>query len=87
MYVLSSVFLRDSNITADIQIDNQSNDSINTNEPNLCTIIVTKEMIAKKLQNLKSDKAVGSDNISPRFLIECQYELLTPLYLLFKESI
>ena len=38
----SSVFLRDSNITADIQTDNPSNDSTNTDEPNLCTIIVTK---------------------------------------------
>ena len=38
----SSVFLRDSNITADIQTDNQSNDSTNTDELNLCTIIVTK---------------------------------------------
>ena len=79
----SSVFLRDSNITADIQTDNQSNDSTNTDEPNLCTIIITKEMIAKKLQNLKPDKAAGPDNIFPRILIECQYELLTPLYLLF----
>ena len=44
-------------------------------------------MIAKKLQNLKPDKAAGPDNIFPRILIECQYELLTPLYLLFKESL
>ena len=50
-------------------------------------MIVTKEMIAKKLQNLKPDKAAGPDNIFPRILIECQYELLTPLYLLFKESL
>ena len=83
----SSVFLRDSNITADIQTDNQSNDSTNTDEPNLSTIIITKELIAKKLQNLKPDKAAGPDNIFPRILIECQYELLTPLYLLFKESL
>ena len=44
-------------------------------------------MIAKKLQNLKPDKATGPDNNFPRILIECQYELLIPLYLLFKESL
>ena len=43
-------------------------------------------MIVKKLQNLKPDKAAGPDNIFPRILIEWQYELLTPLYLLFKET-
>ena len=44
-------------------------------------------MIVKKLQNLKPDKAAGPGNIFPRILIEWQYELLTPLYLLFKESL
>ena len=44
-------------------------------------------MITNKLQNLKPDEAAGPDNIFPRILIECQYELLTPLYLLFKESL
>ena len=44
-------------------------------------------MIAKKLQNLKPDKAAGPDNNFPRIRIECQYELLTPVYLLLKESL
>ena len=45
-------------------------------------------MIAKKLQNLKPDKAAGPDNIFPRILIECQYDMsYSPLYLLFKESL
>ena len=79
----SSVFLRDSNITADIQTDNQSNESTNTDEPNLSPIIITKEMIAKKLQNLKPDKAASLDNIFPRILIECQYELLTVHWVIF----
>ena len=74
------MFLRDSNITADIQTDDQSNDSTNTDEPNLSTIIITKE-----IQYLKPDKATGPDNISPRILIECQYEIITPLYLLLKK--
>ena len=50
-------------------------------DPSFC-----KEIIFKKLNNLKTAKSPGPDNIHPRTLYELRHELTLPLQILFETS-
>lgn len=53
----------------------------------LTDIIVTKQAVKEKLNNLKPNKAQGPDNLPPRVLKELSSELAAPLCYLFNKSI
>ena len=48
---------------------------------------IDSDVIAKKLQNLRSDKAAGDDNVSPRFLKMIRQEIAVPLAIIFRTSL
>ena len=50
-------------------------------------IVITKQMIAKKIDDLKFGKAPGPDGISTTLLKNLKTEILTPLQILFKQSL
>ena len=60
--------------------------SINNNEI-LNSITVTERDVLKCIDKLKVNKSPGPDTISPRILKEAKLELVTPLTLLFNESL
>ena len=45
------------------------------------------DIVRIKLNNIKTDKSAGPDDILPRVLFECREELVEPLYILFSSSI
>ena len=47
-------------------------------------IILSKKLILDKLTSIKTDKSPGPDTILPRVLYECRFELVNPLYVLFR---
>jgi len=46
-------------------------------------IMFTEQDVIKVLSRLRSDKAAGADDLSPRFLLEIKEFIAHPLYLLF----
>jgi len=50
-------------------------------------IVITEEMVAKKLENIKENKAQGPDLISPKVLKACRRNVCEPLTLLFQKSL
>ena len=53
----------------------------------LADVYIDSDVIAKKLQNLRSDKAAGDDNLSPRFLKMISQEIAVPLAIIFRTSL
>ncbi len=53
----------------------------------LSDIVITEEMVKKKLDNLNQSKSPGNDNHHPRLLIEVKGPLLRPLTHLFQKSL
>ena len=45
---------------------------------------MSKKLILDKLTSIKTDKSPGPDTILPRVLYECRFELVNPLYVLFR---
>lgn len=60
--------------------------NMNSTSPTLQTIDITEEKVRKCLAQLRSDKAPGTDDISPRLLIEISEEVVVPLTIIFKKS-
>jgi hypothetical protein len=58
-----------------------------TEEEKLRDFIVTEDMVEAKLQKLRSDKAAGADDMSPRFLKMIQMFLAKPICLLLRKSL
>ncbi len=56
------------------------------NGQKLCSIIITEEMVKKKLDSLNSAKSPGVDKHHPRILKELREQLVTPLTMLFRNS-
>ena len=52
----------------------------------LSEIVVSEDMICKKLENLDISKSCGPDNIHPRLLKELSGQLCVPLKILFEKS-
>ena len=50
----------------------------------LGNIILSKKLILDKLTSIKTDKSPGPDTILPRVLFEYRFELVNPLYVLFR---
>ena len=50
----------------------------------LGNIILSKKFILDKLTSIKTDKSPGPDTILPWVLYECRFELVNPLYVLFR---
>ena len=50
-------------------------------------IMFTEQDVIKVLSRLRSDKAAGADDLSPRFLLEIKEFIAHPLYLLFRKSL
>ena len=53
----------------------------------LTDVYIDSDVIAKKLQNLRSDKAAGDDHLSPRFLKMISQEIAVPLAIIFRRSL
>jgi hypothetical protein len=47
----------------------------------------TKEMVMTKLLKLRSDKATGADDISPKLLTEISEKICYPLTIIFQKSL
>ena len=58
-----------------------------TTDEILPELIITEEMVMKKLKNLKVNKSPGPDGIHPRVLFELRDQLVIPLTALYKSSI
>ena len=50
-------------------------------------VAITEEMVAKKINKIKDNKAQGPDLISPKVLKECRSNVCQPLTLLFQKSL
>ena len=57
------------------------------NDDRLEDIAITPELILKKLQQLKLDKAAGDDNLSPRLLKSISSEIALPIAMIFRKSL
>ena len=53
----------------------------------LLDIHIDEELVRRKLDHLRSDKAAGADNISPRILVELKEEITVPVTLIMKRSL
>jgi len=72
-------------------------DTSNVPVPDLCNdnrctdrledIIINPETIAAKLEKMRSDKAAGDDNLSPRLLKAISAEIAVPVSMIFRTSI
>jgi len=49
-------------------------------------IILTEDMVMRKLDLLREDKAGGSNDLSPRLLRNIKSEICTPLTVIFHEQ-
>ena len=58
-----------------------------TIEKILTEIIITEEIIIKKLKNLRIDKSPGPDNIHPYILNNCASELSKPLKIIYMSTL
>ena len=56
-------------------------------KPVLDDIYITEEMVLRKFRDLRSDKAAGADDLSPRFLSQIQEEVCHPMTVLFQKSL
>lgn len=74
-----SVFVDENTTNIPVCID-RSNDRI------LSDLVISKEAIFKKLNNLDCSKSMGTDNLHPKLLKELAFELSTPLYIIFNKS-
>ncbi len=57
------------------------------NGPKLSNIVITDEMVKKKLDSLNPNKSPGVDRHHPRILKELKEQLVTPLTMLFRKSL
>ena len=73
--LFSSVFNTDSSIPEQELVEQ---------DLTLGNIILSKKLILDKLTSIKTDKSPGPDTILPRVLYECRFELVNPLYVLFR---
>jgi len=55
-----------------------------TMDEQLCDIEITEERVISELQRLRDDKAVGADDLVPRFLNRIKGDISYPLTLLFQ---
>ena len=53
----------------------------------LVDLVIYPEVVEKKLRELKSDKAAGDDNISPRFLKAICNEIAGPVAIIFRKCL
>ena len=56
-------------------------------DSNLSDISITREMVLKKLKNLKTEKSPGPDQIYPKLLKEAAEEVASPLHTIFTKSL
>ena len=56
-------------------------------EDNLTDIVITPEMVEKKLLKLKISKSAGPDGFHPRILKELSKSIMVPLCKIFNKSI
>ena len=67
----------------------QHDDLVRTNDgkPVLDDIYITEEMVLRKLRGLRSDKATGADDLSPRLLSQIQVEVCHSMTVIFQKSL
>ena len=75
----SSVFTKE-----DVQHIPDLANSIMKLTSNLSDIVIDEELVRQKLQKLRSDKATGANDISPKLLVEIKDEVCTPLTVIFQ---
>ena len=56
-------------------------------EMRLSGVTITQEIVKKALSKLRSDKATGVDEISPRLLMEASYNIVEPLCNIFNSTV
>ena len=78
-----SVFTKESN--SDMPVPDTCYDG--NNDDTLEDIVITPEMILRKLQHLKLDKAAGNDSLSPRLLKNISSEIAHPIAMIFRKSL
>ena len=60
--------------------------SLNDNNK-LCNFVIAKDKVSNKLGQLKENKALGPDRLSPKLLKEIKLEISDPLCLIFNRSL
>ena len=78
----SSVFTKE-----DVQHIPDLADPSMTSTSSLSDIVINEELVRKKLQKLRSDKATGANDISPKLLVEIKDEVCIPLTVIFQNSL
>jgi hypothetical protein len=53
----------------------------------ICTVNITYDRVAKKLEKINENKAVGPDNIHPKVLKELRNQLCYPIHKIFEKSL
>ena len=53
----------------------------------LSKIVISREVVSKKIDELKKTKSPWPDNILPRILKECREELIEPIVMIFRKSL
>ena len=56
-------------------------------EERLGQLVVTPEVVASKINNMKEDKSQGVDGLSPKLLKETVEQISTPLARVFKAKL
>ena len=74
----SSVFVRDSGSPEEVDANAMETDNL--------TIIIDRDIVMKKLMQLKVDKAQGPDDIHPAVLKNCASSVAWPLTIIFQKS-
>ena len=78
--MFSSVF---ANEDTSIIPDTQTNYMVAQNHLELEELVIEEGMVRDKLLKLRSDKAMGADDISLRLLVEIRKEICHPLTIIF----
>ena len=80
-HYFASVFTKDD--TSALSVSYLQEDSI----PQLFQINITYENVQEYLTKLRSDKAAGTDDLSPRLLKEIAENIVEPLTIIFRKSL
>ena len=67
--------------------DIQTNYTVAQNRLGLEELVIEEGMVMDKLMKLRSGKAMGADDISPRLLVEIRNEICHPLTIIFNQTL
>jgi len=65
----------------------QINNKVAQENLGLDEVIIEERMVMNKLLKMRSDKAMGADNVSPRLLAEIREEICHPLTVIFNKTL